>query len=220
MLAVPRVGRPKTKTILKPPPLFLSQGIRVNESLTILLPVRNAEQTLLGTVGAVIEIAAELTTRMEIAIVDDGSTDATEEVACELALLYPQVIVARHHRPRGIDEAIHTGMTATAGAIVIVQPQGEAVRPAELRRLWNVGLNFNAGEAAESETHAQQSNAMLRLMRWGRHLKQVQAESGAGLRMIRRERYEKRRPPRREQSNRIDRDTPPLRPRRRTSSAS
>lgn len=184
----------------------------MNESLTILLPVRNAEQTLSHAVGAVIEIAAELTTRMEIAIVDDGSTDATEEIACELALCYPQVTVTRHHRPRGVEEAIHTGMTATCGAIVIVQPQSEPVQPGELRRLWNVGVNYNAGEAAEEESPAQQSNAMLRLMRWGRHLKQVQAESGIGLRMIRRERYEKRRPPRREKSNRIDRDAPPLRP--------
>jgi hypothetical protein len=73
-------------------------------------------------------------------------------------------------------------------------------------------VNYNAAEATEEGDSPRQSNAMLRLMRWGRHLKQVEAESGAGLRMIRRERYEQCRPPRRQRPNRIDRDAPALSP--------
>ena len=57
------------------------KGDRDILSLTVLLPVHNAQDTLSGNIHRVIEILPELTTRFELLVVDDGSTDATCEVA-------------------------------------------------------------------------------------------------------------------------------------------
>ena len=106
------------------------------ESLTIILPFHNAEQLVASHVAVALELATELTPRFEIAIVDDASTDGTEEVACELALRYPQVHVARHVERRGVSAAIRTAMLATWGDVAIALPLNEKPQTAEIRRLW------------------------------------------------------------------------------------
>jgi hypothetical protein len=53
----------------------------LNKSLTIVLPVHNAESRLRNNVHELLEIASELTAKFGVPIIDDGSTDATLEVA-------------------------------------------------------------------------------------------------------------------------------------------
>ena len=57
----------------------------LNKSLTIVLPVHNAESRLRKNVSELLELASELTAKFGVLIIDDGSTDATFEVAEELA---------------------------------------------------------------------------------------------------------------------------------------
>ena len=49
----------------------------MNRSLTVLLPVRDAQSTLAATVAQVLEMASDLNERFELLIIDDGSSDAT-----------------------------------------------------------------------------------------------------------------------------------------------
>ena len=56
----------------------------MERSLTALLPVRNAEATLLETVAEWLDVLPELTSRLELVIIDDCSSDATIEIADEL----------------------------------------------------------------------------------------------------------------------------------------
>lgn len=63
----------------------------LDRRLTLLLPVRNAQASLSDHVSRILETVADWTTRFELVIVDRGSTDATAEVADELARRYPQV---------------------------------------------------------------------------------------------------------------------------------
>ena len=77
-------------------------------SLSALLPVHNAQATLAATVHEFLEILPEVTPRFEVVIADDGSTDATIEVADELATCYPQVSAVRHARRLGRVAAIRT----------------------------------------------------------------------------------------------------------------
>lgn len=196
-------------TILKPSQRLLPRALRLNESLAILLPVYNAQDTLARRVVAALEIAAELTPRFEVAIIDDGSDDATEEIACDLTLQYPQAILARHHRPRGIDEAIHTGVQTTHGSIIIIQPPEVPLQAAQMRRLWRIGTGVQLAEASQSaidETRTGASTVLARLMKWGQALREEGARRQSGLRMVRREMYR-----RRSSSNfhprRVDRDS-------------
>jgi len=78
----------------------------LNPTVTIVLPVHNAERILRGAVMRVLDMADIVGRRVRIVVVDDGSTDGTYETACELSRLFPQVIVLRHQFQRGLAAAL------------------------------------------------------------------------------------------------------------------
>ena len=78
----------------------------MDSSLTVVLPINNAERTLRRDVVDVLEAAAELTALFEVLIVDDGSTDDSYDVAVELAMAYRQVRVMRRSRRKGLTESL------------------------------------------------------------------------------------------------------------------
>jgi dolichol-phosphate mannosyltransferase len=96
----------------------------LERSLTVLLPVQDAQSTLADTVVEVLEVASDWTDRLELLIIDDGSTDATSEVAHELVRHYPQVRAVRHSSPLGRDAAVRTGLAQSQGEVVVVQAPG------------------------------------------------------------------------------------------------
>ena len=179
----------------------------MNESLAILLPVHNAQQSLSETVSRALEIAMELSPRCEIVIIDDGSTDGTEEIACDLALEFPQVLVARHHQHRGLDEAIHTGVQATHGSILIIVPPSAELRPGEVRQLWATGKGIDSpleDLASDQRATGKPSTLIARLTKWGQALKEESAAYRNGPRMVRRELYRRRKTTRQFQPTRVD----------------
>ena len=93
-------------------------------SLTVLLPVQDAQATLADTVEEVLEIASDWTQRIELLIIDDGSSDATSEVAHELVRHYPQVRALRHSRPLGREAAVRTGLAQSRGDVVVLREPG------------------------------------------------------------------------------------------------
>ncbi len=108
----------------------------MNASLTVLLPVYNAQQHLVDRVERLLDLLPDMTPRFEIVIVDDGSTDDTAEIAEQLALFFPQVSVERHPMRLGLDEAIQTGLDASTGEVVIVGDERHGVMADDLRNLW------------------------------------------------------------------------------------
>ena len=114
------------------------KGILLERSLSILLPVRNAQASLQLSVARLLDVASELTHKFEILIVDEGSSDQTDEIARELATIYPQVDLLRHPAPRGMVEVIRSGLSRTSGDIVCLHEGAGDIDLADLRELWKL----------------------------------------------------------------------------------
>jgi glycosyltransferase involved in cell wall biosynthesis len=106
-------------------------------SLSLLLPVCNAQRGLESQVERVLDLLPDLSDRFDVVIIDDGSTDETHEVASDLARRYPQVDVIRHHSPRGFDEAIEAGRKRSTSEVVLVHESAEPLDATGLANLWS-----------------------------------------------------------------------------------
>jgi glycosyltransferase involved in cell wall biosynthesis len=108
----------------------------VSNSLSVILPVKNAQATLAATAQEILEAAADLSERFELLIIDDGSCDATSEIAMELTRNYPQVRVISHVRSMGRQAVIRFGLKQTRGDVVLVYEERGGLPMEEIVWLW------------------------------------------------------------------------------------
>jgi glycosyltransferase involved in cell wall biosynthesis len=108
----------------------------VDCSLTVLLPVEDVQADLAASVVRLLEVLSELTDRLEIIIVDDGSTDATIEVADELASRYPQVRAIRNTTSHGRARAIQRGIDSARGDVILLIDDDCCLPVDEVGLLW------------------------------------------------------------------------------------
>jgi glycosyltransferase involved in cell wall biosynthesis len=120
-------------------------------SLTVLLPVRDCQSTLWDAVLQILDVLPDLTDRFEVVIIDDGSMDATIEVADELAARYPQVVALRQARPLGQIAAVRTGLERSSGEIVLLRDAECGDDIEEIPRLWWALTGPKMGQARVDE---------------------------------------------------------------------
>jgi hypothetical protein len=134
--------------------LHQAKDTALEPSLSLIVPVHNAETTLRRSLARVLELLPELTPRFEVLLIDDGSTDGTAELAFELAREFPQVRAARHQRRRGAEGAAATGSAHCRGEVLLLQAEGAEPRAADLERLWKASQKQPTQPAAELQTPA------------------------------------------------------------------
>jgi glycosyltransferase involved in cell wall biosynthesis len=105
----------------------------VQNSISVLLPVKDAQATLIDSVHEVLDAVADTNQPFEVLIIDDGSTDATSEVADELSHHYPQVRMVRHGTALGEQAAIRTGLHSSRGDMVVLRDEKGGFRLIERR---------------------------------------------------------------------------------------
>jgi glycosyltransferase involved in cell wall biosynthesis len=104
--------------------------------LSVFLPAYNDSGTIASLVITSLKTAARLTPDFEIIIVNDGSADATAEIADELARTYPQVRVVHHETNRGYGGALRTGFAAATRDLIFYTDGDAQYDPAEMGALW------------------------------------------------------------------------------------
>ena len=104
--------------------------------LSVFFPAYNDSGTIASMVIRAVQAASQVTSDYEVVVVNDGSVDATAQIADELARTYPHVRVVHHPKNRGYGGALQTGFQ-TASKPLIFYTDGDAqYDPAELALLW------------------------------------------------------------------------------------
>ena len=161
--------------------------------VSVVLPVRDAELRIADEVKRILDALIDLSRhRCELIVVDDGSHDSTPEILDELVAMYPQVRIARHGKPRGIEAAGQTGLEKATGEIVFIQEGNRAVRVEDMRRLFKMAEDESIVAARTESTPRPIAGALLRRLRaWGAAAtesleSQNQSDEATSLQMIRR----------------------------------
>src|SRR5436190_697348 len=109
--------------------------------LSIFFPAYNDSGTIASLVITALQTAQSLTDDFEVIIVNDGSVDATAQIANELARTYPQVKVVHHHGNRGYGGALRTGFQTATRELVFYTDGDAQYDPREMARLWDALSN-------------------------------------------------------------------------------
>ena len=113
-----------------PPPVERKPG------LSVFFPAYNDSGTIASLVISALRTARTLTPDFEVIIVNDGSADATADIANELARTYPEVRVVHHDRNRGYGGALRTGFETASRDLVFYTDGDAQYDPAEMAVLW------------------------------------------------------------------------------------
>jgi glycosyltransferase involved in cell wall biosynthesis len=104
----------------------------VNRPLvSVVVPVFNEA----GTVGQVVDELLELPLRLEILLVDDGSTDDSPAVVAALAERHDAVTVLTQPANRGKGAAVRRGIGASTGEILLIQDADLEYSPSDIPAL-------------------------------------------------------------------------------------
>lgn len=104
--------------------------------LSVFFPAYNDSGTIASMVINAVLSARRLTPDFEVIVVNDGSADATAQIAEELARVYPQVRVIHHAKNLGYGGALRTGFAAATKELIFYTDGDAQYDPSEMALLW------------------------------------------------------------------------------------
>lgn len=104
------------------------------KKLSILIPVYNEKQTILQVLDTVSKAQASGLEK-ELIIVDDGSTDGTREILCQLDAAKYNASIYFHERNEGKGAAVREAQSHATGDIIIIQDADLEYDPAQYCQL-------------------------------------------------------------------------------------
>jgi glycosyltransferase involved in cell wall biosynthesis len=103
------------------------------ETLSIIVPAFNEGGTIKGLLDRVRDVTLLNGINKEVIVVNDSSSDDTEEIILEYVRNNPELNIHyfRHERNRGKGAALHTGIRAATGEYLIIQDADLEYDPGE-----------------------------------------------------------------------------------------
>jgi dolichyl-phosphate beta-glucosyltransferase len=107
----------------------------ITATLTLVFPCYNEAERLPRTLGTYLGRLPQMPGRVEVLVVDDGSTDDTAALAGTVAAGDQRVRVIRCERNRGKGFAVRTGMLAAEGELVVFTDADGSYQPEDVERI-------------------------------------------------------------------------------------
>ena len=97
----------------------MTNSLKLNESLSIVIPAYNEERNLANLIKETLNDAKKVTSDFEVIIVNDGSKDKTAFIADSLAKTYKNIKVLHHEKNQGLALAWRDGIKACKKDIIL-----------------------------------------------------------------------------------------------------
>jgi len=106
------------------------------EHLSVIMPVYNERYLVAESVRRVLAVQSPTISRLDLIIVDDGSTDGTRDILRRIAAEHPdRITYIEHERNGGKGTAICTGLAKAQGSVTIIQDADLEYDPQDFARL-------------------------------------------------------------------------------------
>jgi len=104
--------------------------------LSVVMPVYNERYLVAESIARVLSVQDPRISRLDLIVVDDGSTDGTRDILRRLAKENPERITyVEHERNAGKGAAVSTGIERARGDVTVIQDADLEYNPADLPRL-------------------------------------------------------------------------------------
>jgi glycosyltransferase EpsJ len=111
---------------------------KLNEYISVIVPVYNAGEKLRTCITSILN---QSHTRLELLLINDGSTDGSGQLCEQFALLDPRV--KAYHQPRGgAGKARNSGLLAATGQYVAFVDADDSLEPGFLHKLYCSMLHY------------------------------------------------------------------------------
>src|SRR3989304_5848700 len=104
--------------------------------ISVFFPAYNDGGTIGSMVTEAIATLKRLTDDYEVIVVNDASSDRTQEVVEDLSDVYPQLRVVRHEKNRGYGGALRSGFAAATKELVFYTDGDAQYDPREIKLLY------------------------------------------------------------------------------------
>jgi glycosyltransferase involved in cell wall biosynthesis len=104
--------------------------------LSVVMPVYNERYLVAECIARVLAVESPLISRLDLIVVDDGSSDGTREILRKIAAEHPdRITYVEHEENRGKGGAVATGVALARGEITVIQDADLEYHPRDLPRL-------------------------------------------------------------------------------------
>ncbi|MBW6441515.1 glycosyltransferase family 2 protein [Patescibacteria group bacterium] len=134
-------------------------------SLSIIIPVYNEDKTIREVIENVYNNSSNYND-FELIVVDDGSTDKTEEYLKILSEKYDSMVALRLDKNRGKTDAVRSGMEVARGDYLAIQDADLEYNPSELFYLYSLAID-NSYSAVYGSRLLKKNPYKHRLFLWG-----------------------------------------------------
>jgi glycosyltransferase involved in cell wall biosynthesis len=107
-------------------------------SLSIIMPALNEENDIRAAVENTLQAFDDFQVEGEIIVVNDGSTDRTPDIVCDIMAQDDRVSMIEHESPQGIGAAFWDGVGRAKGSIVSMFPGDNENDPWEALRYYKL----------------------------------------------------------------------------------